>query len=36
VDGSHSDAPAIEGLVNIGLVYHGTREMTDAQKKYFS
>jgi hypothetical protein len=36
VDGSHSDAPAIEGLVNIGLVYHGTRKMTDSQKKYFS
>ena len=36
VDGSESDVPAIEGLVRIGLVYHGTRKMTDAQKLYFS
>ena len=35
VDGNVNDVPAIEGLVNIGLVYHGQRKLTDAQKKYF-
>jgi hypothetical protein len=36
VDGNVSDAPAIQGLVQIGLVYHGQRNLTPAQKKFFS
>lgn len=36
VDGNKTDQPAIDGEHKIGLVYHGTRNMTDAQKKYFS
>lgn len=36
VDGNVNDVPAIEGLVKIGLVYHGQKNMTDAQKKYFA
>lgn len=35
VDGNVNDVPAIEGQVNIGLVYHGMRKLTDAQKNYF-
>lgn len=36
IDGNVSDAPAIQGLVQIGLVYHGGRNLTPAQKKFFS
>jgi hypothetical protein len=36
VDGNVNDVPAIEGIVQIGLVYHGVRKLTDAQKKYFA
>lgn len=36
IDGGKSDAPAIQGLVKIGLPYHGTRKLTDAQRKFFS
>jgi hypothetical protein len=36
VDGNIDDSPAIEGIVQIGLVYHGNKNLTDAQKKYFS
>lgn len=36
VDGNVDDSPAINGLVQIGLVYHGTRKLTEAQAKYFS
>jgi len=36
VDGNVNDVPAIEGIVRIGLVYHGQRNLTDAQKKYFA
>ena len=36
VDGNVNDVPAIEGLVQIGLVYHGQRKLTDSQKKYFA
>jgi hypothetical protein len=36
IDGNISDAPAIQGLVQIGLVYHGQRNLTPAQKKFFS
>ena len=36
IDGNVSDAPAIQGLVQIGLVYHGQRHLTPAQKKFFS
>ncbi len=36
VDGNVNDVPAIEGVTNIGLVYHGGRNLTDAQNKYFS
>ena len=35
IDGNVNDVPAIEGEQNIGLVYHGQRKLTDAQKKYF-
>ena len=36
LDGNVSDAPAIEGARRIGLVYHGQRHLTPAQKKFFS
>lgn len=36
VDGNINELPAIEGATRIGLVYHGTRNLTDAQKSYFS
>ena len=36
VDGNESDDPAIEGVVKIGLVYHGTRNLTPAQVRFFS
>lgn len=36
VDGNVNDVPAIEGLVQIGLVYHGQRKLTDSQKRYFA
>jgi len=36
VDGNVNDVPAIEGTVNIGLVYHGVRKLTLAQVKHFS
>lgn len=36
IDGNESDDPAIEGQVRIGLVYHGTRDMTPAQVRFFS
>jgi hypothetical protein len=36
VDGSDSDIPAIEGITNIALVYHGTRKLTVSQSKYFA
>lgn len=35
VDGNVSDIPAIEGQIKIGLVYHGVKKMTEAQKEYF-
>lgn len=35
VDGNVNDVPAIEGLVKIGLVYHGNKNLTEGQKKYF-
>ncbi len=35
-DGNRSDIPAIEGVRKIGLVYHGNKNLTPAQKKYFS
>ena len=35
VDGNVSDLPAIEGEVKIGLVYHGVRNLTPAQERYF-
>ena len=34
-DGNASDIPAIEGIVNIGLTYHGGRKLTKAQESYF-
>jgi hypothetical protein len=34
-DGNASDIPAIEGITNIGLTYHGGRNLTPAQKKFF-
>jgi len=36
VDGNVNDVPAIEGIVQIGLVYHGQKKMTESQKKYFA
>jgi hypothetical protein len=36
VDGSETDAPAIKGLVKIGLVYHGARKLTESQERYFA
>ena len=36
VDGNVNDLPAIEGIVNIGLVYHGVRKLTLPQVKFFS
>lgn len=36
VDGNINDIPAIEGITNIGLVYHGRRKLTIAQQDYFS
>ncbi len=36
VDGGQTDRAAITGLVQIGLVYHGTKNMTGAQRAYFS
>lgn len=36
VDGNVNDIPAIEGVRNIGLVYHGVRKLTDAQKSFFA
>ena len=35
IDGNESDIPAIEGEINIGLVYHGVRKLTDTQRNYF-
>ena len=35
VDGNVSDIPAIEGDISIGLVYHGGKNMTPSQKKFF-
>lgn len=35
-DGNVNDVPAIEGITNIGLVYHGVKNLTEAQKSYFS
>lgn len=34
-DGNVSDIPAIEGVINIGLVYHGNRKLTEAQSNFF-
>lgn len=36
VDGNVNDIPAIEGHINIGLVYHGNRKLTLPQVKFFS
>jgi hypothetical protein len=35
IDGNVSDVPAIEGDIAIGLVYHGGRNLTPAQEKFF-
>lgn len=34
-NGESSDALAIEGVVQIGLVYHGVRKLTESQKRFF-
>lgn len=34
VDGSETDLPAIVGETKIGLVYHGSRNLTDSQKRF--
>jgi hypothetical protein len=34
-DGNANDAPAIEGVIKIGLVYHGSKRMTPVQSKHF-
>jgi hypothetical protein len=35
IDGNVNDIPAIEGDIAIGLVYHGGRNLTPAQTKFF-
>lgn len=35
VDGNINDVPAIEGDIAIGLVYHGVKNLTPAQEKFF-
>jgi hypothetical protein len=35
VDGNKSDLPAMQGKIKIGLVYHGSRKLTEAQTNYF-
>jgi hypothetical protein len=35
VDGNVNDTPAILGKVKIGLVFHGTQNLTPAQVKFF-
>lgn len=35
IDGNVNDIPAIEGDIAIGLVYHGGRNLTPAQEKFF-
>lgn len=35
VDGGNTDKKAIEGEVNLALIYHGTKNLTEAQKNYF-
>lgn len=35
-DGSETDVLAIEGAINIALVYHGVRKLTLPQVKFFS
>lgn len=34
-NGSNTDTLAVRGAVKIGLVYHGTKKLTDAQEKFF-
>lgn len=36
VDGNANDVPAIEGVIRIGLVYHGVRKLTVAQNNFFA
>lgn len=36
IDGNINDLPALEGVVNIGLVYHGVKKLTLPQVKFFS
>lgn len=36
VDGNVNDLPAIEGVKCIGLVYHGVKKLTDAQRNFFA
>jgi len=33
--GNENDLPAIQGVKRIGLVYHGTKKLTDQQRQYF-
>ena len=35
VDGIVNDNAAITGKIKIGLVYHGVKNLTEPQKKYF-
>lgn len=35
-NGSNTDTLAIRGETKIGLVYHGTKKLSDAQTEYFS
>lgn len=36
IDGNINDLPALEGVRNIGLVYHGVKKLTLPQVKFFS
>lgn len=35
VDGNVNDAPAIEGVIKIGLVYHGNKALTASQSNHY-
>jgi hypothetical protein len=36
IDGMINDRPALDGLVKIGLVYHGNKKLTTAQSNFFA
>jgi hypothetical protein len=36
IDGNANDSPAQRGEINIGLVYHGGKNLTEVQLKTFA